>query len=98
MTEATFIKNYKNRKGQEWTLSVYMPYEGHETIVLNNPASTKRKVYVEYPECYLEIQKPDGGINANHLENEDELRECLYRWSNIWGDDFWNELNSRYLI
>ena len=98
LTEATYTNSYKNREGLEWTVTAYLPCEGEETMVINNVASTKRKVYVEYPECYVEIQSPGGGINAHHLTDEKELKKFLHHWSGIWGVNFWKELEDRYFI
>ena len=98
MTEATFTKSYKNRDGLEWIVEAYLPIEDEDIMVLNSVASTKRKVYVEYPECYIEITSPSGSINAHHLSDEDQFKKFLHNWAGIWGVDFWKELKSRYLI
>jgi len=98
----TFFKEYNNREDKNatytYSIKAYLPYEGQETMVLNHVASTKRKVYVNYPECYIEITSPSGAITAHHLENEEKLKRCLLNWSSSWGEDFWRELISRYLV
>ena len=102
MTKPTFTKEYKskNRKNiiYTYTLTTYLPNEDEGIIILNNVASTKRKVYVEYPECYIEIMSPSGSINAHHLSDEKQFKVFLYNWSNVWGADFWEELKGQQLI
>ena len=94
----TLEREYKNRKGETWNLKAYFPNEDEDTMVLNSVVSIKRKMYVSYPECYIEITSPDGGINAHLLSNDNEFKKFLHSCSGIWGANFWKDLENNQLI
>ena len=92
-----FTKEYKLRDGRKYTLTLYFPDED-EVIAVDKATSTTRQIYVEYPECYIEIQYPDGGLNTHLLSDKEKLKKFLHDWSGIWGANFWRELKDNCLI
>ena len=75
-----FSKEYKSegKVASSYILRTYFPNEDEGVIAVRNVASTKTKVYIEYPECFLEIESFSGAINAHLFSDEDEFARCIY--------------------